>query len=239
MIWIIPMAGKGTRTQELGEFKPFIEIKGSKIFSWFMCSIKHLVKPEDSFQLITTKYFTDKYNFEAEIKKIFEHHNLKNSVTFTVCDGSQQGSSATVLLVKDKINLNEPIIVIFPDQFIDFVLPEIIPNSAYMGVYVQLGNKSGFVNIVDGLVTNFIEKQNISNLASSGVYITSSGKDLIEALEKQIEEGVMLNGEFYIGPAFNYLIKSGIKTYPIPIIAKYDLGNTKDVEYFSDRPFVC
>lgn len=233
------MAGKGTRTQELGEFKPFIEIKGHKIFSWFLCSVKHLVKPGDSFQLITTKYFADKYNFDTEVMKIFQYHGINNPVSITTCEESQQGSSATVLLVKGKIDLNEPAMVIFPDQFIDFVLPEITPNSAYMGVYVQLGNKSGFVNIVDGLITNFVEKQNISNLASSGVYIASTGKDLIEALEKQVKEGTTLNGEFYVGPAFNYLIDKGIKTYPVPVIAKYDLGNTKDVEYFSNRPFTC
>jgi len=239
MIWIIPMAGKGTRTQELGEFKPFIEIKGHEIFSWFLNSVKHLVKPEDTFQLITTKYFADKYDFETEVRKIFQHHHITNPVTITTCDESQKGSSATVLLVKDKIDLNEPTMVIFPDQFIDFTLPEIQFNSAYMGVYVQLGNKSGFVKIDDGLITNFVEKQNISNLASSGMYITSSGKDLVYALEKQIKEGQTLNGEFYVGPAFNYLVEKGIKIYPVPVIAKYDLGNLPDIELFSKRPFVC
>jgi GTP:adenosylcobinamide-phosphate guanylyltransferase len=45
MIWVIPLAGKGQRTKELGEFKPFIEINGHKMIEWFISSIKKLIKP--------------------------------------------------------------------------------------------------------------------------------------------------------------------------------------------------
>lgn len=127
--------------------------------------------------------------------------------------------------------------VINPDQYVDFKLPVIKQNSGYLGIYFQLGDKSGFVEIEGGLITKFVEKKNISNLADFGIYIVSSGKNLVGALKKQIKEGKKLNGEFYIGEAFNYLIKKGVKIFPIPVIAKYDLGNPEDIEYFSERPF--
>ena len=66
------MAGKGGRTKSLGEFKPFIEIKGHKILSWFISSIKNLVKPEDLFVLITTEYF---FNSSTSQKKLVSYLN--------------------------------------------------------------------------------------------------------------------------------------------------------------------
>lgn len=232
------MSGKGTRTQELGEFKPFIEIKKYKILSWFISSIKHLVKDDDIFVLITTKYFSDKFNFKNVCKEIFKEHKLNNKINFIINDGTQTGASATVYSAKNIINKNIPVMVIFPDQYIDFILPKIKKNSAYMGIYVQLGNKSGFVEIKDGQIINFIEKVNISNLASSGFYIVSSGKDLIFAFEKQFKNNKTLNGEFYVGPAFNFLFKK-IKVYPIPVLSKYDLGNCEDIEYFCSKKINC
>lgn len=107
-----------------------------------------------------------------------------------------------------------------------------------MGVYIQLSDKSGFVEIEDGLIVNFVEKINISNIASSGFYIVSHGKDLIFSIERQFKSNIKLNNEFYLGPPFNFLINK-INIYPIPIISKYDLGNIYDIEYFSAKNIQC
>lgn len=238
MIWIIPMSGKGSRTSSLGEFKPFIEIKGHKILSWFISSIKHLIKPSDIFILITTDYFDNKFNFKDECKSIFKYHKLNNKIEFIINQKTPNGSSETVYSAKKLINNNSPVIVIYPDQYIDFVLPKINKNSAYMGVYIQLSDKSGFVEIKDGLIVNFVEKINISNIASSGFYIVSQGKYLIFSIERQFRSNLKINNEFYLGPAFNFLINK-INIYPIPIISKYDLGNIYDIEYFSAKNIQC
>ncbi len=44
MIWILPMAGKGRRTNSLGKFKPFVKVNGKKIIEWFLISIKNKIK---------------------------------------------------------------------------------------------------------------------------------------------------------------------------------------------------
>lgn len=239
MIWVVPLAGKGQRTKELGEFKPFIEINGHKMIEWFISSIKNLIKPEDEFIFITTNYLATKYRFEQEIKSIFQKHNIQNNSIFIYCPETPKGTSSTILLTKDQINNDIPIMVINPDQYIDFNIPEIKPKSGFLGIYCHLGDKSGFVKIKKGQITKFVEKKNISNLASAGIYIISSGKELISAIENQIRNEKTLNGEFYIGPAFNYLIKKGFKILPFAVRAKYDLGNPEDIRYFSTKPFRC
>lgn len=232
MIWVIPMAGKGSRTQSLGEFKPFIEIKGHKILSWFISSVKHLIKPENKIVFITTDYFAQKYNFANEVRKIIEDHQLHNKLHFINSPKTPLGVSSTVYLAKSIINTIQPVMVIFPDQYIDFQIPEIQDNSAYLGICIQLSDRYGFVKIKNGLITKFVEKKNISNIASAGVYITSSGKDFVYALEKQFEFEKP-SEEHFLGPAFNFLIKKNIPVYPIKVIAKYDLGNIDDIVYFS------
>ena len=48
------MAGKGTRTNSLGKFKPFIKVNGKEIIDWFLIGIKNKIKKNDIIFLITT-----------------------------------------------------------------------------------------------------------------------------------------------------------------------------------------
>lgn len=233
--WVIPMAGKGARIQSLGEFKPFIRIRGQKMLFWFLFSIKHLIKGGDTLIFITTSYFSKKFNFEKELRVILKRQNINNKFYVVETPSTPRGQSETVLCVKNFINQKNPLVVINPDQYIDFNLPKKI-KDCYLGLYLQLGNKSGFVEIKEGLITNFVEKNNISNLACAGVYIVSKAKLLFEAIDKQIKNGETLNGEYYLGPAFNFIIKKGIEVKPIAVRAKYDLGNIDDVLVFEKSP---
>lgn len=232
--WIIPMAGKGTRTQSLGEFKPFIEINGHKIIFWFLFSIKRLLKNDDQIIFVTTKYFAKKFKVKKEIQKILKELHIKIKSNIVETPNNPAGQSISIEFAKKFTRMNNPLIIANPDQYIDFDLPESIKNN-YLPLYLQLGNKSGFVSIRNGLITKFAEKRNISNFACTGVYITAKAKWLFLAIKEQIKNKDMLNGEFYLGPAFNYLIKGGYKVEPLMIRAKYDLGNLKDITTFKEN----
>lgn len=239
MIWVIPMSGKGTRTQSLGEFKLFIEIKGSPMLSWFISSVKHNIKPEDELIFLTTDYFFNKYDFKNKVREIINYHKLANKRYFIRNQDSPAGVSLTVYAAKPLLDTSKPVIVIFPDQYIDFQMPTLEPNTAYLGINIQLSNKYGFVEIKEGLITKFVEKKNISNIASTGFYITPSGKDLVWALEQQFKSHDMHDGEYYIGPAFNFLLGKGVKARPVKVFAKYDLGTPELISYFTGKNFLC
>lgn len=233
MLWIIPMAGKGTRTQALGEFKPFIEINNRKIFSWFISSIKHNIKIKDEFILITLDYFAKKYNFEKEIKKIFEQHKLNNKIKIIKIKEIPNGTSSTIYSIKSFLKENIPSIIAYPDQYIDFILPKKIKNkSCYLPIYANFGDKAGYVFIKNGFIYNIVEKNNISNLANTGIYIVYSIKDLIYAIEKQFSEKLVHNGEYFLSEAFNYLKEKDYKIFPLEVMAKYDLGSPAGISYF-------
>jgi NDP-sugar pyrophosphorylase family protein len=179
MIWVIPIAGKGTRTRSLGEFKPFIEIKGHKMLMWVLFSIKDKVLPQDTFIFTTTDYFRNKYNLESEIQNIFSALKLNNQFEVFSSPKTLQGSSCSVYLAKEKLMSNEPVIVVNCDQYVDFEFPEkISPKTGYIVLFADFGHKCGYARIENGKISDFVEKNNNSNLASTGIFIISEAKSL-------------------------------------------------------------
>jgi len=237
MKWIIPIGGKGTRTQALGEFKPFIEIAGHKIMVWFLISIKRNIFPNDFFVFITTPYFSEKFQVQEEIKRIFQSLKIKNKFEVFSLEQEYPGVSGALYAVRSILETDDPVIVINPDQYLDFILPREIPSkTGYLTVYAEFSHKSGYVDIQKGKITKFVEKNNISNLGSAGVFIISESRALLRAIRSQFKDGLMTNGEYYLGPAFNYLIKDGFDISPLPVKVKYDLGNISDIAYFVQTP---
>ena len=236
MNWIIPIGGKGTRTQALGEFKPFIEILNHKMLVWFFISIKNNILPEDKFYFVLTKALVEKFSVDVVIEDIFRQLGLRNHFELLITP-DLSGVSAALYSRKSILQKSSPVIIINPDQYLDFALPRKIPKkSGYLTIYAEFSNKSGYVDIKDGKITKFVEKSNFSNLGNAGVFIVSEGRSLVKAIRKQMEAGLTTNGEYFLGTAFNYLIEDGFEIYPLPVWVKYDLGNIPDIEYFKKTP---
>jgi len=238
MIWIFPMAGRGSRTRELGQFKPFIDINGRTMLGWLFRSIAGEIRPQDKMVFITTDEYARDFGVLDEIKEIINGEFLENEFDLITCPETPQGPSGSVYKAKDMINVEEPVIVVNCDQFIDFDMFEYqSDNQGFLPIYSNFTSKSSYVEIRDGKIVRVVEKQNISNLASAGVYSISSGKALVWALEKQFELKQLTNDEYYIGPALNNLIEQGYDFYPTLVRAKYDLGNVKGIESFKQTMF--
>ncbi len=238
MLWVIPIGGKGTRTQSLGEFKPFIKIKGYKMLLWFLFSIEKNISPNDSFVFITNEYFLNKFNVETEIRRMFKTLNLSNSIIVSATLQTMPGISAVLYASQKILKTNEPIIVICPDQFIDFEIPKtILSKTGYLTIALSFDKGKSTVDIQEGLIKYFVEKESISYFASNGVFIASSGNALLKAVKKQIKDKyISCNGEYCLGPAFNYLIKEGYKIYPLLTHARYSLGDITNINHFVNSP---
>ncbi|MDD3014531.1 MAG: hypothetical protein PHC34_12585 [Candidatus Gastranaerophilales bacterium] len=230
--WIIPMAGNGTRTKDFGEFKPFIEVAGKKILNWLLKSIKINFGRDDRIIFITTKYFAEKYEVESQINEILLKENINLDFNLVISATTPPGPSASVYTAKDYID-NNPTIIVNSDQYVHFNLPvNISPNSGYLPVNTDFGNTKSYVLVENGIITRVVEKSNISNIASAGIYMVSNGFDLISSIETQFKERLMYKEEFFVGPALNYLINNKYTFYPIPVSAKYDLGNIEQIIFF-------
>ena len=228
------MAGKGKRTRALGEFKPFIKINGQTVLGWLLLSIKRHIKQKDEIVFVTTEYFSKKFNVSDNIKKILYSHKIRNKNKILLTENNPKGPAKTVYKVLASIDKTKPIAVVNCDQYIDFDFNGSVPqNTCFMTIYAEFTNKSGYVKIKKGLITKVVEKKNISNLASAGVFIFPSGEALLNALKLLFKEKLTVKGEYYLSSAMNYLISAGYKVLPIPVMAKYDLGTIEGIEHFS------
>lgn len=230
------MAGKGKRTRTLGEFKPFIKISGQTILSWLLLSIKRHIKPKDEIVFVTTEYFSKKFNASDNIKKILRGHKIRNKNKILLTGNNPNGPAKTVYEALASIDKTKPVAVVNCDQYVDFDFDgNVSQNTCFMTIYAEFTDKSGYVKIKKGVITEVIEKKNISNLASAGVFIFPSGVVLLNAIRKLFKEKLTVNGEYYVSSAMNYLILAGYKILPIPVMAKYDLGSIEGIKHFSSE----
>ncbi len=238
MIWIFPMAGYGVRTQTLGQFKPFIQIRGRRMVEWLLRSLRGKIAAGDKTVFITTEHYASKFEVESNLEKIMARNGLDCDVHLVTCPTTPPGPAASVYTARAYYDRETPVIVVNCDQYIDFDMFNYTSvKQGFLPVYANFGNTSSYVDIRDGRITRIVEKQNISNLASAGVYSLASGKALICAIEKQFEKKDMTNGEYYVGPAMNTLIADGYELYPVAVRSKYDLGNVQGIEYFQETVF--
>lgn len=233
--WIFPMAGKGSRTSQLGEFKPFIEICGKKMLRWLLLSIKKNISKTDDLVFITTEYFYEKYAIQRELCQLVQALNISNSVDIVTVKRTPPGPAASVYAAKENFSHENQVIVINCDQYIDFDIPQLEGRkSGFLPIYSNFGEKSSYVEIQQGKIVRIVEKENISNLASAGVYGLGSGKALIAALDNQIKHDIMYKNEYYVGPALNFLIEDNYALYPVEVRAKFDLGNIQGIKNFEN-----
>ena len=76
------------------------------------------------------------------------------------------------------------------------------------------------------------EKVQISRNANIGAYYFAKGRDFIWAAEEMIDENDKTNGEFYIAPVYNYLIRRGKLIRLSRPRFVHGLGTPKVVEKF-------
>ena len=234
------MAGKGKRTAALGKFKPFIKVNNKKIIEWFLISIKNKIKNKDTIILITTKDFEKKFNFKKNMKIITKKLKLNiENLIFKFIDATPKGPAYTVNSIKNSLkHLNDPCIVANPDQYIDFDLPKKIDkNNLYLPIHFNNHGNSSYVKLnKKGKIVEIREKKLISNYASSGIYIFGSSlllKKILNLITK-----VKLKNEINMSELINKFLKKNIsKVNPLNTIAKYDLGNIKNIKNFSIKNF--
>lgn len=228
--WIFPAAGLGKRTIALGEYKPFLVIAKEKSIYWFFKSIKKHIKPNDKLIYITTRYFEKKYNVKKVILDILKRNEIFNKIEFVLVPETPPGPALSVYSAQHIVD-SSPTFVINCDQFIIFdPIQKIESESIYLPVNLDFGESKSYVSIVDNRIIKIVEKENISNIASSGVYVVSNGIELMKAIETMIDNDEKINNEYFVGPALNYLIEKGFNINLIPVNAKIDLGNVKGIQ---------
>jgi NDP-sugar pyrophosphorylase family protein len=237
---VVPMSGFGERFRRAGYSmpKPLIEIDGKPIIAHvidlfpgetdfvFICNRDHLDDP--SFGMAETLH---KYCPTGRVLAIAPH---------------KLGPIHAVLQAADLIDRERPVVVNYCDftcfwdwtHFKEFVRASACDGAipAYRGFHPHsLGTTNyAYIREQGGWISDIQEKQpftenRMREYASTGTYYFRSGGLLLGALQRTVEAGLNVGGEYYVSLAYKPLFedKAAVAVYPIQHFMQW--GTPEDV----------
>jgi dTDP-glucose pyrophosphorylase len=169
---------------------------------------------------------------------------LKCNYEIITIDGQTRGAADTVLKARDYIDNKSRLIVCNSDQIMEdyttFKLLQYTDTKLADGCVVVFERENdirwSYVKIRDsGTIEEIVEKQQISNLATTGLYFYRHGSDCIKYIEQMIANNDKSNGEYYFAPSMNYAIKDKKRIIPFQIEKMIPLGTPEDYESYIKR----
>jgi NDP-sugar pyrophosphorylase family protein len=246
---VIPLVGEGKRFQ-LGGFeepKPLIKIFNKPILQHSIESLNI----DGNYIFVVREYENNKWN--RELSSLIK--SLKPNSKIILSKKLTRGAAESVLLAKENINDDTPLIVTNCDQYIDWQENEL--NNFYFSIlekncdalvttfnhinpeHIKINEKTpySFIKInKDGDATQFSEKIAISKLMLNGIHFWKRGSMFVQSAESIIEKNINYNNEFYVSLTFNELIqKYKVKHFQMTDSSFYSLGTPEDVELFKNK----
>jgi dTDP-glucose pyrophosphorylase len=233
---VIPMAGLGTRfpKQKYKKTKPLIDILNKPMIQWAIESLN----------------IKGKYHFVVRKEDSEEITNLLRKIVpdceIILIEKTTSGPAESVLLFEKFINNDEELIVANCDQIMWWDSEQFLLNarsSKYDGMIVTYHAdtpKNSYAKLnCFGMVIEIKEKEVISHVSLNGIHYWKKGRFFVESanLMKSAKDTAP-NGEYYVGPTYNYMIKQMNKIvgiYHIPNFQHNPVGVPEDLERFISK----
>lgn len=224
---VIPMAGRGSRFQKEGYTlpKPLIPVLGKPMIQVVIHNLRP--KREHRFIFICLQEHLEKYDVAEKLKTW-----AGEGTEIVTVDQVTEGAACTVLLAKDFVNNDNPLMIANSDQWVDIDINdylETMDKADADGMIMTMwadDPKWSFVRFNDkNEIVEVVEKEVVSNEATVGIYNYKHGKDFVNAAERMIAKNFRVNGEFYVAPAYNEMIRDGKK------LIVYNVGKEADGMY--------
>ena len=235
------MAGAGKRFAEVGYKvpKPLIPIKGIPMIRVVIENLRPC-QPH-RFVFVCQAAHVARY----DLKSLLE--GWSPGAVIVEVDGLTEGAACTVLAAKEFIANEGPLMIANSDQWVDVSINNYLQEMAVlsMGGFIMTMTandpKWSYVELDSAqFVKRVVEKEVISDEATVGIYNFRRGHDFVIGAEEMINNNLRVNGEFYVAPVYNMLIRDGCKVgvYNIGSDAAgmYGLGTPADLEKFLKDP---
>ena len=228
---VIPMAGKGSRFATAGYTfpKPLIEVWGKPMIQLVVENLNI----EANYTFIVQKEHYEKYNMGPFLKM------LKPDCKIIQTDGVTEGAACTVLLTKDIIDNDNPILIVNSDQYVEWNANEAMYAFSADGIdggiltFESISPKWSYAAIgVDGFVEDVREKEVISREATCGLYYWRRGSDFVKYAEQMVARNIRVNNEFYVAPVYTQAIEAGQKIRCKRVEGMWSIGTPEDLNAF-------
>lgn len=236
---VIPAAGLGKRFLEAGidTPKPCIEVEGIALINWVIGNFT--LKDSDKIIVLTR----NEIEVERSVRNFWS--NVLPNICFITLDKVTHGPAETVSFSLNHLNPELPLIVANCDQYVSEGLDNFVDQ-------VRIGNSTGFILTMNakgakwsfverdcssvGSILRVVEKVEISDEATVGIYGWSETNFFVESYNEMTKANDRVNGEFYVAPTYNYLIrdKKNVRAINIGAINQsvHGLGTPEDLTQF-------
>ena len=241
MQYLIPAAGRGSRFADAGfeKPKPLIELHGIPLIVWVLANFDYQVN--DSINIVVQRDSFDTLSLEKFISA------LPIKPNFIYLEEITDGAARTVLHATNFLDPKLPMIVANSDQYVSVSLQNYVKlasNQEFDGCILTMkasSNKWSYISVnKDDQVSQVIEKLEISNEATVGVYSWRNVENFMTSFESMVSADDRVNGEFYLAPTYNYLINKGQKISYLNIgeidLNVHGLGTPEDFAKFESNP---
>jgi NDP-sugar pyrophosphorylase family protein len=236
---IVPMAGRGSRFSQAGFTipKPLIPVGGRPMIQWVIENIRPR-RPHRFIFLCLGEHLQKYPEVPAEIGRLCPGSEI------IPVKGITEGAACTVLLAREFIDNDSPMMIANSDQIVDLPIDD----------YLAIGDAADVDGLImtfwadhpkwsycrmrpDGTVSEVVEKQVVSNEATVGIYNFRRGADFVQAADAMIAKNLRVNDEFYVAPCYNEMIAKGAKIITVKTgaerVGMYGLGIPEDLEFFT------
>ena len=237
---IIPAAGYGKRFADAGYnmLKPLIEVDKKPIIE----HVTNMFPGESDFIFVCNENHLKTTNIKDIITRL--------SGKIVAVKPHSVGPVHTVLQASHLIDDDEPVIICYCDfyewwnynHFKDTVLKNNCDAAvtAYTGFHPHLlgNNFYAGMRVKDNWMLECKEKHSFTNnkmdcFHQTGKFYFSSGRILKEFFTGTIENGISVNGEYYISLVTQMMVEAGLKVYVYPVEHFLQWGTPKDMEEYN------
>lgn len=230
---VIPAAGRGRRFLETGclEPKPLIKVLGKPLIQWSTDGLKSI--DNTRFIFLVLKEHIDNHQIDQELRKLYGNCDIIS------VEGVTEGAACTVLLAKEKLDLEDDMAIVNCDNLFSIDLERAkasLKKDEHGMIFYFASNyeRWSYVQTDEfGFAKRITEKEVISDKATVGCYYFSKAKYFVEAAEHIIKNDIRVKGEFYVAPTYNILIDWGYKIRTFPCDFHFSLGTPEEVEQFT------
>lgn len=205
---VIPMAGHGSRFAKSGysDPKPLISVLGKPMIQLVIENLRPRA-PHRFIFLCQASHLLD-YPLRSLLTDV-----APGCIIIEVAQVTE-GAACTVLLAKDFIDNDDPLMIANCDQYIDADINVYLAKSQSLDGFLMTmtahDTKWSFVGFdQDHRVSRVVEKEVISDEATVGIYNFARGSEFIKAAQSMIAKDLRVNNEFYVAPTYNEMILNG------------------------------
>lgn len=220
---IIPMAGFGTRLRPLtwSKPKPLINVAGKTVLKHVLDVLSTATDMESSEIIFIIGYLGD------QVREFMAEHYPGVKTSYYVQE-EMLGQSHAISLARE--HLQGPTLILFVDTIVDEDMSFLKDRNEEAVIWVKRvedPRRFGVVEVgKDGYVKGLIEKPETTenDLAVVGSYYFERGEDLRAAIDRQLSEGILTKGEYFIADAISIMLEEGLKLYPKVVDVWLDAG---------------